>query len=190
MKKPEDVCNLDGLYLADGEQDIQYDIAVRHDSQKCTSTQLFKGILDNHSRAAFNGAIRVAPGAGCKDHDQTTAGDICRRCEMFAWCHHRTPGRNGAVLSALQGHTPGRGANFATDGLCAGRAGTHTDRRHTYPVGKNGRKQTARGIHKMFTLHHALLLKILCISFSTVSVNPETIELTCNSLFRLGNKII
>jgi Fe-S cluster assembly protein SufD len=63
MNKPEAVCNLDGLYLADGEQDIHYDIAVRHDSQKCTSTQLFKGILDNHSRAAFNGAIRVAPGA-------------------------------------------------------------------------------------------------------------------------------
>ncbi|HHV03850.1 MAG: Fe-S cluster assembly protein SufD [Bacteroidales bacterium] len=63
MQQPGAVCNLDGLYLADGEQDILYDITVRHDSPGCNSRQLFKGILDNHARASFNGAIRVAPGA-------------------------------------------------------------------------------------------------------------------------------
>ncbi|HNR27371.1 MAG TPA: SufD family Fe-S cluster assembly protein [Bacteroidales bacterium] len=56
-------CYLDGLYLADREQEIHYDISVRHESQGCQSRQLFKGILDNQARGSFNGSIYVAPGA-------------------------------------------------------------------------------------------------------------------------------
>lgn len=63
MKRPGAVCNLDGLYLADGEQEVLYDITVRHDSPGCNSRQLFKGILDNHARASFDGTIHVASGA-------------------------------------------------------------------------------------------------------------------------------
>ncbi|MFA5443407.1 MAG: Fe-S cluster assembly protein SufD [Bacteroidales bacterium] len=63
MNHPGAVCRMDGLYLADGEQHIQYDIAVVHNAPDCFSRQLFKGILDNHSRGSFNGAIKVAPGA-------------------------------------------------------------------------------------------------------------------------------
>ncbi len=63
MNHPEAVCRMDGLFLADGEQDIKYDISVDHNAPECYSRQLFKGILDNHSRGSFNGAIKVAPGA-------------------------------------------------------------------------------------------------------------------------------
>ena len=63
MPQPGATCNLDGHYLADREQEIQYDITVRHDSAGCNSQQLFKGILDNKARAYFNGAIYVSPGA-------------------------------------------------------------------------------------------------------------------------------
>ncbi|MFY9117005.1 MAG: SufD family Fe-S cluster assembly protein [Bacteroidales bacterium] len=61
--EPGAVCNLDGLYLADGEQQIKYNIEVRHHSKDCQSNQLFKGILDNSAKARFEGLIYVAPGA-------------------------------------------------------------------------------------------------------------------------------
>jgi Fe-S cluster assembly protein SufD len=63
MNQPGAVCRMDGLYLADGEQHIQYDVSVDHNAPDCYSRQLFKGILDNHSRGSFNGAIKVAKGA-------------------------------------------------------------------------------------------------------------------------------
>ena len=63
MNHPGAVCRMDGLYLADGEQQIHYDISVDHNAPECYSRQLFKGILDNFSRGSFNGAIKVAPGA-------------------------------------------------------------------------------------------------------------------------------
>ena len=63
LQEPGAVCNLDGLYLADGEQEIKYNIEVRHNSKECQSSQLFKGILDNSAKAWFEGLIYVAPGA-------------------------------------------------------------------------------------------------------------------------------
>ncbi|NLA16044.1 MAG: Fe-S cluster assembly protein SufD [Bacteroidales bacterium] len=60
---PGAACYLDGLYLADCEQNTEYHIAVKHHSPNCHSSQLFKGILDNQAKALFNGIIYVAPGA-------------------------------------------------------------------------------------------------------------------------------
>ncbi len=63
MNHPLASCDLSGLYLADGTQQIDYKVNVIHQSGKCNSTQLFKGILDNQSRASFHGLIKVAPDA-------------------------------------------------------------------------------------------------------------------------------
>ncbi len=63
LQEPGAVCNLDGLYLADGEQNVTYDIEVRHNSGECNSNQLFKGILDEQAKARFDGIIYVAPHA-------------------------------------------------------------------------------------------------------------------------------
>ena len=60
---PGATCEVGGLFLADGTQQVEFHIAVAHHAAQCTSSQLFKGILDNSARAVFEGVIHVAPGA-------------------------------------------------------------------------------------------------------------------------------
>ena len=57
------VCDLSGLYLADGQQQITNRINVQHLVPDCHSSQLFKGILDNEARGRFYGKITVVPNA-------------------------------------------------------------------------------------------------------------------------------
>lgn len=54
---------LDGLYLADGEQKVNTRINLVHNAPKCNSLQLFKGILGGNSLSDFSGEIIVAPEA-------------------------------------------------------------------------------------------------------------------------------
>lgn len=54
---------LDGLYLADGEQKVNTRINLVHNAQKCGSSQLFKGILGGNAVSDFSGEIIVAPEA-------------------------------------------------------------------------------------------------------------------------------
>lgn len=51
--------NLYGLYLVDKWQHVDNFTEINHNSPDCTSKQLFKGILDDSSFAAFNGKIYV-----------------------------------------------------------------------------------------------------------------------------------
>lgn len=53
-------CELNGLYLADGKQTVNNNITMSHLVPECTSSQLFKGILDNEAVATFTGRIVVA----------------------------------------------------------------------------------------------------------------------------------
>jgi len=52
-----------GLSLADRSQHIDNYVNIDHASPNCTSTQLFKGILDEQATGAFNGRILVRPDA-------------------------------------------------------------------------------------------------------------------------------
>ncbi len=52
-----------GLFLADRSQHIDNYVNIDHASPDCTSTQLFKGILDEQATGAFNGRILVRPDA-------------------------------------------------------------------------------------------------------------------------------
>jgi Fe-S cluster assembly protein SufD len=52
-----------GLTLADRSQHIDNFVNIDHASPGCTSTQLFKGILDEQATGAFNGRILVRPDA-------------------------------------------------------------------------------------------------------------------------------
>ncbi|MEZ7883878.1 MAG: Fe-S cluster assembly protein SufD [Bacteroidales bacterium] len=61
-------CELNGLYLVDGSQTISTKVNMRHNKPNCKSSQLFKGILDNSSKALFSGKIVVA-----KDSQKTEA---------------------------------------------------------------------------------------------------------------------
>ncbi|MCX7987744.1 MAG: Fe-S cluster assembly protein SufD [Bacteroidales bacterium] len=61
-----------GLYLPDGVQKIDNSVFIEHQAPHCTSNQLFKGILDDKSHAAFTGRIYVS-----RDAQKTSAYQKC-----------------------------------------------------------------------------------------------------------------
>ncbi len=56
-------CEINGLYLVDGEQTISTNIYMNHLVPNCKSSQLFKGILDDKAVSNFYGLISVVPDA-------------------------------------------------------------------------------------------------------------------------------
>lgn len=56
-------CEVNGIYLVDGRQVIKNNLNILHNVPKCSSRQLFKGILDDEGEAHFYGLIKVIPGA-------------------------------------------------------------------------------------------------------------------------------
>lgn len=51
--------NAYGLYLADKRQHVDNFVNIDHAVPNCTSSQLFKGVLDDYATGAFNGRIYV-----------------------------------------------------------------------------------------------------------------------------------
>ena len=64
-------CNLYGLYVADGRQHTDFHTRIDHAKPHCTSNEYYKGILDGHSRAVFNGQVHVHPDAQKSDAQQS-----------------------------------------------------------------------------------------------------------------------
>ncbi|HVG29765.1 MAG TPA: Fe-S cluster assembly protein SufD [Pyrinomonadaceae bacterium] len=64
-------CWIDGLYLVGAAQHADTHSAIDHVAPRCTSHQLYKGILDGDARAVFNGKVFVRPGAQQTDAKQT-----------------------------------------------------------------------------------------------------------------------
>lgn len=62
---------LDGVYLGDDQQLIDNHTSIDHAMPHCTSHELYKGILDDHARAVFNGRIVVRLDAQKTDAKQT-----------------------------------------------------------------------------------------------------------------------
>ncbi len=56
-------CELNGLFLVDGNQHVDSQTVIDHASPHGTSRELYKGILDGRSNGVFHGTIRVRPGA-------------------------------------------------------------------------------------------------------------------------------
>jgi Fe-S cluster assembly protein SufD len=52
-------CSLNGLYLASGRQHVDNHTTIDHARPHGTSRELYKGILDGHASAVFNGRIIV-----------------------------------------------------------------------------------------------------------------------------------
>jgi Fe-S cluster assembly protein SufD len=59
---------LNGLYFVDGKQHIDNHTFIDHMKPNSTSSELFKGIIDNQGKAVFNGSIIVR-----KNSQKTTA---------------------------------------------------------------------------------------------------------------------
>ncbi|MBX3034090.1 MAG: Fe-S cluster assembly protein SufD [Bdellovibrionaceae bacterium] len=52
-----------GLYAGDAQQHIDNTTDIDHQVGECTTTQIYKGLLDGEARAVFNGRIYIRPNA-------------------------------------------------------------------------------------------------------------------------------
>jgi Fe-S cluster assembly protein SufD len=99
--------SIDGLYLPRGDQHHDNPILIEHAAPRCTSRQLYKGIVDERGHGVFNGRIIVWPDAFGTDASQTNKNlllsdqaevDTRPRLEIFTddvKCTH------GAAVGAL-----------------------------------------------------------------------------------------
>ena len=85
--------SLDGLYMPRGDQHHDNPLLIEHAAPRCTSRQLYKGVLDGHGQGVFNGRVVVRPGADGTDAAQTNKNlllsnhaevDTRPRLEIFA----------------------------------------------------------------------------------------------------------
>ncbi len=63
-------CSLDGLYMGRERQHLDTHSRIDHMVSHCTSHEDYKGILDDRSRAVFNGKVFVHPDAQKTDANQ------------------------------------------------------------------------------------------------------------------------
>ncbi|MCD4749686.1 MAG: Fe-S cluster assembly protein SufD [Thermoanaerobaculales bacterium] len=64
--------SLDGLTLVGGTRQGDHHVRIDHKVGECTSTQRFRSVLDDESRAVFTGRIVVAEGAQGTDANQSS----------------------------------------------------------------------------------------------------------------------
>ncbi|MDY0144378.1 MAG: Fe-S cluster assembly protein SufD [Kiritimatiellia bacterium] len=58
---------LNGLYVQRNHRHVDFHTWIEHRQPNCRSRQVYKGIVDDHAAAVFNGAVRVHPGASGTD---------------------------------------------------------------------------------------------------------------------------
>jgi len=64
-------CTLNGLYMATGKQHLDNRTLIDHQAARCTSRELYKGVLDGQSRGVFSGRVLVRHDAQKTDASQT-----------------------------------------------------------------------------------------------------------------------
>ena len=62
---------LNGLYLPRGTQHLDNQTTIEHLAPRCTSRELYKGVIDDRGHGVFDGRIIVRPGAMKTDASQT-----------------------------------------------------------------------------------------------------------------------
>ena len=55
--------HLNGMYLLRDRQTTDFHTVIEHRQPHCSSRQVYKGVLDDHAHAVFNGLVEVHPGA-------------------------------------------------------------------------------------------------------------------------------
>jgi Fe-S cluster assembly protein SufD len=64
-------CTLNGLYVLNGDQHVDNHTRLEHAQPHCSSREVYKGVLDERSRAVFHGRILVRRAAQKTDSKQT-----------------------------------------------------------------------------------------------------------------------
>ena len=70
LDEPGSECILQGLYLADGRQQIDTLAKVDHNAESCLSREFFKGIINGKAKAIYRGIAYVHPNAQHSDAEQ------------------------------------------------------------------------------------------------------------------------
>ena len=68
---PDSRCTLNGLYITNGRQHVDYHTRVDHAQPGCTSVEDYRGILAGRSRGVFNACAYVHPNAQKSDATQS-----------------------------------------------------------------------------------------------------------------------
>ena len=71
LSGPDARVDLDGLYRPAGHQRHDMSVCVDHAASQGTSTQHFRGVIDDHATGSFTGRIIVRPGTVVNDARQT-----------------------------------------------------------------------------------------------------------------------
>jgi Fe-S cluster assembly protein SufD len=64
-------CTLNGLFMVNGRQHVDYHTRIDHAKAHGTSEEVYKGILDGRARGVFNGRVKVHPDAQKTDAHQS-----------------------------------------------------------------------------------------------------------------------
>lgn len=56
-------CEMNGIYLPRGSQQIDYHTTIEHAVPNCTTNETFRGIIADKAKAVFNGRIHIHPDA-------------------------------------------------------------------------------------------------------------------------------
>jgi len=72
-------CMLAGLFMAGGTQHMDIHTRIDHASPRCSSRELYKGVLDGQARGVFNGEIIVQKNAQKTDAQQTNKNLLLSR---------------------------------------------------------------------------------------------------------------
>jgi len=99
-------CILNGLYIADESQHMDFHTFIEHAAPACTSRQDYRGVLDDNSRGVFNGRVYVHRDAQQSNAEQSNKTlllsgkaemDSKPQLEIFAddvkCCHGATVGK-------------------------------------------------------------------------------------------------
>ncbi|MCI7579934.1 MAG: Fe-S cluster assembly protein SufD [Prevotella sp.] len=73
-------CVLNGCVIADKEQHVDNNTVIDHKVEHCTSSQLYKYVLDEKAKGAFAGRVLVRHGAQ-KTSSEMRNQNICATCE-------------------------------------------------------------------------------------------------------------
>jgi len=71
LAEPGAECELNGFYLLSERQHADHHTRVDHAAPFCTSREYYRGVLDGHARAVFNGKVVVHEGAEKTDAGQS-----------------------------------------------------------------------------------------------------------------------
>ena len=72
-------CSLDGLYMANGRQHVDFHTNVEHTAPHCESREYYKGIAGGRGRGVFNGRVHVHPHAQKTEAHQTNRNLLLSR---------------------------------------------------------------------------------------------------------------